>query len=36
VDVCFWGGTLFFDINKAGRQEYDNQEKMTYYGKITI
>jgi hypothetical protein len=32
VDVCFWGGTLFFDINKAGRQEYDNQEKMTYYG----
>jgi hypothetical protein len=32
VDVCLWGDTLFFDINKAGRQEYDNQEKMTYYG----
>ncbi|KAF6260603.1 hypothetical protein COO60DRAFT_1505467 [Scenedesmus sp. NREL 46B-D3] len=32
VDACFWGGTLFLDINKAGKEEYFNQEKMTYYG----
>ncbi|WIA33467.1 hypothetical protein OEZ86_006597 [Tetradesmus obliquus] len=32
VDACFWGGTLFLDINKAGNQEYPNQDKFVYYG----
>lgn len=33
VDACFWGGTLFLDINKAGNQEYPNQDKFVYYGR---
>jgi RAT1-interacting protein len=33
VDACFWDGTLFLDINKAGHQEYPNQDKFVYYGK---
>eukprot|EP00882_Tetradesmus_deserticola_P008906 GHRQ01009396.1.p1 GENE.GHRQ01009396.1~~GHRQ01009396.1.p1 ORF type:complete len:230 (+),score=74.13 GHRQ01009396.1:768-1457(+) len=32
VDACFWGGTLFLDINKAAREEYPNQDKFVYYG----
>jgi hypothetical protein len=33
VDACFWGGTLFLDINKAGFQEYANQDRFVYYGR---
>lgn len=32
IDCCYWSGTLFLDINKAGSTEYPNQDKFTFYG----